>query len=190
MSAPYISIDNMIRSMVDSFCVEPGKALLLTLDFRIFHYGNDREYGASKMAHFMFHRRNKHGSCNTFFALEGDQKKKDCDYQNENMFWYDVPLEKWENISNHDSCWADATSTKLHQIFVALSDDVIAQCEADGVYEKRTAKDGKEVEVRLIPISLSHFIHIHTLEKKNIELKKVWADNGRDYQIETLADSE
>lgn len=86
-------------------------------------------------------------------------------------------LDKWENVSNHDSCWIDSIETALSEFYFklcTLADDTVAPCDLN----QRTwfhifGHDMQFVEVQTLPDDEKNKSYGSSYWKKIKSLKKI-----------------
>lgn len=89
-------------------------------------------------------------------------------------------LDKWENVSNHDSCWIDAIETELNSFYFRLcklADDMVAPRDLD----QRTwfsvfGHDMQFVEIKTTPDDERNKAHGSSYWKKIQSLRKIEID--------------
>lgn len=86
------------------------------LDVRADYYGENGDAGHAYRRVFIL----ACGNVSTFVAIDEDDER-----------WYgltEVPLDKWKNTSNHDSCWrSDGIDSPLSALYFKLAEEVNAQ---------------------------------------------------------------
>lgn len=106
--------------------------VIFTLNCSTSDYTEEKNYHVNKQIYFLFTRRT---SVFVAVAPEG------VHYYS----WEEIPLELWENTSNHDTCWrSDGTDSPLSKLYFNMCDEVNSMREQDGLERKA-------------PVELSHF---------------------------------
>jgi hypothetical protein len=169
-----MQVEQVIYSIVEfARCFVQGQedALLLRLDVRYSHYTDEKEFGASTIVDIVLRFPYGTGGSVNVFYYEHDERGW--------TFVESLPWGKFDNISNHDSCWRDALSTKLHRLHFRLTNEVIAQV-------------GPAEGVKLIPKHVDSFHHFHSIEQIKVKLVPAERGQGRSegYKIESASRKE
>lgn len=100
----------------------PQTALYMIVDARLSHYGKktSTSWGRGTHHHLLFRApHGVHGAINTFHFEEPEK-------------WLDpkdkgFPWDRFENLSNHDSCWASSVDGKLSEAYFKMASSIMEE---------------------------------------------------------------
>lgn len=79
-------------------------------------------------------------STNLFFMFCGGTSVfwVEADYFNDDERWFnpsEVPLDRWHNSSNHDSCWRSDGMNQVWKTFISMANSINEELKANGMEE-------------------------------------------------------
>jgi len=154
-----MSLENVMGLAFEQCARGQGRTMAFSFDVSASAYNPKRECRRRQSIHFLLYGVSKSGSVRTFFA------------EDENCFMKarNIPCERWENVSNHDSCWRDAIRSKVNEVYFRMCDEV----------NEDRVRLGLE---KIAPVSMHTMAHVPMFENLFEILEDV--EYERDYEAE------
>jgi hypothetical protein len=97
--------------------VTTHQALIFRLDLRLSYYSEEMTINRSQQM---------------FFVLCGHRHvwvaKEPADNENRWFNWKTIPMDQWDNTSNHDSCWrTDGLDSPISQVYFEMAESINAE---------------------------------------------------------------